>query len=246
MNRIIVGSDINEIGNVKDDTLIINIKEDTNLLINNIFFRKCIINILKGKLNVLCILNENKDINFDINVFLGELSFNSISYNKINEEFNIRLNEENAKAHVYNSVISKKGLQKIKFNIIHNASNTLSDVYNCGTSSFDGSIKFDITSKVHRGNKNCFVNQDSKIISFNSCNENEINPVLLIDEYETEAKHSAFIGKLKEKDMFYLKSRGLSNKDAMTLLLNGFLVGSMDVSRDEKEMLKSKIIDDWR
>lgn len=244
MNRIIVGSDINKISSLKDGVLTININEDTNLLIDDIFFSKCLINVIKGNLNVLCIINN--DISFDINVFDAKVYFNSISYNGNYENFNINLNNKDSKIYVYNSVISKNNIQNIKFNIFHNCSNTLSDIYNCGISSLDGSIKFDIISKVIKGCKNCFVNQDSKIISFNEINENEINPVLLIDEYETEAKHSAFIGKINEQDIFYLKSRGLTNKQALMLLLNGFLTGKMNISINERKMLNSKIIIHWR
>ena len=80
----------------------------------------------------------------------------------------------------------------------------------------------------------------------NNYNDNEINPILLIDEYDTEAKHSAFIGKFNEQEVFYLQSRGIKKKDAYRLLLNGFLIGKMKITTEEKEFLQDKINNDWR
>lgn len=245
MNRIIVGKKIDKIAVLNGDELTINIDSDTNLLINEIYFKKYVININKGITNILCILKETKNVDIKINVFDGTVVLNSISYKGKDEYFKINLNKKNAKAYVYNAVIAKYS-QNVMFNVLHNASDTISDVYNCGTTSEKGSIKFDVSSFVPKGCKNCLVNQDSKIITFNDDNKNEINPVLLIDEYETKAKHAAFIGNFNAQQLFYLRSRGLTLKEATALLLKGFLVGKMNVSDEEKTMLNKKITDDWR
>ena len=40
----------------------------------------------------------------------------------------------------------------------------------------------------------------------------EVNPILLIDEYDVKAGHGATIGKLDEFSLYYLMSRGLNRK----------------------------------
>ena len=86
------------------------------------------------------------------------------------------------------------------------------------------------------------VNQKSKIISNNEVNNNEINPILLIDEYDVDAKHSAFIGTFNKEELFYLKTRGITDKDASNLLLKGLLVGTLDIEDCVKEELIEKYL----
>ena len=128
----------------------------------------------------------------------------------------------------------------IKIN--HNSKKTTSDVYNNGVSKENGSICFNVESFVPKNSNLSVVNQDSKIIALNSDNENKINPVLLIDEFDSEARHAAFIGDFNPDKLFYLMSRGLTKKKARDLLLNGLLIGELDLCFEEKERLKEKII----
>ena len=93
--------------------------------------------------------------------------------------------------------------------------------------------------------KDSVVNQESKIISLNSSNNNKINPILLIDEFDATAKHSAFIGKFKEEEVFYMQSRGIKKKDAYDLLLKGFLIGTLKIDEEEKNDIIKKY-DNWR
>ncbi|MBI2143740.1 SufD family Fe-S cluster assembly protein [Candidatus Woesearchaeota archaeon] len=47
-------------------------------------------------------------------------------------------------------------------------------------------------------------------------------PMLEIDNCNTKASHSAFIGRLDRERLFYLKSRGLNEKEAAKLAVEGF------------------------
>lgn len=236
MNRIVQDSIL------KENT--INIKEDTNYYISDCN-SNYIFNIDNSSSNILMVLENQNNLDITFNINNSNVIFNCINYNGKNENINVNLNEKDSNIEIYNSVISKEK-QNINVNTNHNSSNTYSNIYNFGSTSDNGSIKFDIVSKVQKGNKKCVLNQDSKIISLNNSNDNEINPILLIDEYDTEAKHSAFIGKFNENEVFYLQTRGIKKKDAYHLLLNGFLIGKMKIDEKEKEILQEKINKDWR
>ena len=244
MNRIIVDQSKNELWNILGDEITFNIDSDTSILINDNHYKKYVFNVNKGKLNILSIFDKKSDVTFIFNNN-SKVIFNNISYFSSNIKIEANLNKKLSSINIYNSVISEK-TQKISEVVNHNDKNTISNVYNFGVTRNLGSIKFDVTSKVFNGNIGSILNQESKIISLNETNDNEINPILLIDEYDTEAKHSAFIGKFKDSNMFYLQSRGLNEDEAYNLLLNGFLVGVMDIAQDEKEMIKEKIKNDWR
>ena len=170
---------------------------------------------------------------------------NLVSYSSLGLDVKINLNKENSKAFVYNSVIAnKKEIYNIRVN--HNALKTDSNIYNNGITKDLGTIVFNVTSYVPKKSISSSVNQDSKIITLNEVNDNEINPVLLIDEYDSEARHAAFIGNFDKTQLFYLMSRGLSKKEASNLLINGLLIGTLDVCFNEKENLKKKLNDEWR
>ena len=245
MNRILIGSGKNKLEKVKGDELVVNVDKDTNILINSNNFKKCVIDVDDSNLNALIIRENDINQSYEINIRGGIVVLNLVSYSSLGLDVKINLNKENSKVFVYNSVIAnKKEIYNIRVN--HNALKTDSNIYNNGITKDLGSIIFNVTSYVPKKSISSSVNQDSKIITLNEVNDNEINPVLLIDEYDSEARHAAFIGNFNKTQLFYLMSRGLSKKEASNLLINGLLIGTLDVCFNEKENLKKKLNDEWR
>lgn len=245
MNRILIGSGKNKLEKVKGDELVVNVDKDTNILINSNNFKKCVIDVVDSNLNALIIRENDINQSYEINIRGGIVVLNLVSYSSLGLDVKINLNKENSKVFVYNSVIAnKKEIYNIRVN--HNALKTDSNIYNNGITKDLGSIVFNVTSYVPKKSISSSVNQDSKIITLNEVNDNEINPVLLIDEYDSEARHAAFIGNFNKTQLFYLMSRGLSKKEASNLLINGLLIGTLDVCFNEKENLKKKLNDEWR
>jgi Fe-S cluster assembly protein SufD len=54
--------------------------------------------------------------------------------------------------------------------------------------------------------------------------EADASPKLIINNHDTEASHSATVGQVSETDMFYMTSRGLPNRLARNMLVEGFYV----------------------
>lgn len=245
MNRILIGSGKNKLEKVKGDELVVNVDKDTNILINSNNFKRCVIDVVDSNLNALIIRENDINQSYEINIRGGIVVLNLVSYSSLGLDVKINLNKENSKVFVYNSVIAnKKEIYNIRVN--HNALKTDSNIYNNGITKDLGTIVFNVTSYVPKKSISSSVNQDSKIITLNEVNDNEINPVLLIDEYDSEARHAAFIGNFNKTQLFYLMSRGLSKKEASNLLINGLLIGTLDVCFNEKENLKKKLNDEWR
>jgi len=48
-------------------------------------------------------------------------------------------------------------------------------------------------------------------------------PTLQVDENEVKTGHEATVGKVSEDQLFYLMSRGLSEQQAVTMIVSGFL-----------------------
>jgi Fe-S cluster assembly scaffold protein SufB len=52
---------------------------------------------------------------------------------------------------------------------------------------------------------------------------NNSTPILQIDANDVQVSHVATTGRVREADLYYLMSRGLSKKDAEDLIIGGFL-----------------------
>ena len=48
-------------------------------------------------------------------------------------------------------------------------------------------------------------------------------PHLKIDNHDVDAAHEARVGKISEETIFYLQSRGLSEDDAVRMIVSGFI-----------------------
>ncbi len=136
----------------------------------------------------------------------------------------------------YNFKVISKDTNIYNIMVYHFNHNTNSNIINKGVSILNGDLTFNVTSIVYKGIKGCNVSQNNRIINTND-NLSRINPVLLIDEEDVSANHSAYIGKFKEDDIFYLQSRGITKEDAINLLIRGFL-------HDNNEEV-NKIIDEY-
>lgn len=240
MNRILVDKDINELVNAVDDKMILDIKNDINLKLDKNEYETYVFNIYESNVNVYVEFDKVKCVKFIINAYSSNVSFNTFLKNPSMVNMDINLKNKNAEVVVHNTTLSSKD-SKYDIMVNHDFKDTKSFIYNNGITKEEGSIMYDVKSFVKKGKTNCVVNQDSKIVALNKNNKNKINPVLLIDEYTTEAKHAAFVGDFNNNELFYLQSRGLTKKEAQNLLINGLLIGTLDISSLEKEMLKDKI-----
>lgn len=238
MNKIILDDKINLLENKnfninkKEDQIIINIIDDTDILLEIKSVKKVLFEIEKNKqlkIKHISKLN-NRDINFEYNLnensnlFVNEF----LLCNGVDEEHHINLKEKNA---CVNMMIRSISTNEENYNIVvnHLANNTKSNIEARSVNMNDGKIHFHIESKVPKEIKNCDVNQDTKIYTFNQ-NKCTIDPILLIENNDVIANHAAFIGRFDEEILFYLMSRGISKKESIHLLVKGFL----NIDNDEE------------
>ena len=124
-----------------------------------------------------------------------------------------------------------------RFSIIvnHLKENTESELFNHGVNVNNKKLDYIVKGIVPKSSSKCICNQENQIINMNN-GKSTICPDLLIDNYDVISKHGAYIGKFSEDKLFYLKSRGISSKEAYRLLLNGFLINSdsIDLNKIKK------------
>ena len=144
----------------------------------------------------------------------------------IDNDIVINLNGENAEVEYHYSTINYDD-HKYKIDVNHNNSKTISNIYNHGINVFDNKLDFDITGNVLNKSDKCECNQKNQILNIKD-GKSTILPKLLIDNYDVVSSHSAYIGKFKDEILFYLMSRGISEKVSYDLLIKSFLVNGCE------------------
>ena len=138
----------------------------------------------------------------------------------------INLNGENAEVEYHYSTINYDD-HKYKTVVNHNSSKTISNIYNHGVNVKDNKLDFDITGYVPNKSDKSECNQKNQILNIKD-GKSTILPKLLIDNYDVVSSHSAYIGKFKDEILFYLMSRGISEKVSYDLLIKSFLVNGCE------------------
>lgn len=232
MNKLLVNSE-EEINNLV-------IEEDTELVFNFKDTSRDIYIVVEDNicLNIVDIsFNTSNKINItlknDSRVIYNKFSINSGDY------IYTLLDGEYSNVVINNSVVNNDDT-KMKFVIEHNNTNTSSSLSNHGVNNSSGTLYFNVDSKINRSASLACANQENKIINLVK-GDSKILPNLLVDNYDVSASHSAYISDFDKESMFYLKSRGISEKDARRLLLEGFLIGNLDVDDETKKNLLSYI-----
>ena len=186
---------------------------------------------------ILYVLDNNKKENYKYNIcedtIIYHYSINSSSEVEIN-----LLTEGITLYYYYNDINYNDNTFKIVVN--HKVSNTHSEIYNHGVNIYDNELKFLVDGCVPKTSSKCICNQDNQIINMNN-GHSTICPNLLIDNYDVDCNHGAYIGKFKDDYLFYLMSRGISREESYRLLLNGFLINSDSIDLSQISEFVSEI-----
>lgn len=107
--------------------------------------------------------------------------------------------------------------------MIHTAPNTSSSIISKSISSDGGRTSYRGLVNVSPKAKNvkCRVECDALILDEKSATDTF--PVMKIDESSAQIEHEATVSKIGEERLFYLMSRGLSEAEAMSLIVSGFI-----------------------
>jgi len=106
----------------------------------------------------------------------------------------------------------------------HNAEHTTADLVTRG-------VIDDVARSVYEGvqhvgseawDTSSYQRENTLMLSDES--EADASPKLIINNHDTEASHSATVGQVSETDMFYMTSRGLTDRLARNMLVEGFYV----------------------
>jgi Fe-S cluster assembly protein SufB len=107
--------------------------------------------------------------------------------------------------------------------IVHVASNTSGQIISKSVSAYGGRTGYRGLVKVEPDASDCksFVRCDALMLDENS--RSDTYPYMEIDNDSADIGHEATVSKVGEDQLFYLMSRGISETEAMGMLVNGFI-----------------------
>jgi Fe-S cluster assembly protein SufB len=106
--------------------------------------------------------------------------------------------------------------------VIHAAPDTTSTVTSKSISKDGGRTSYRGLLKIYKGAKNAKSAVRCDALMLDEFSRSDTYPSIEVDEEQVTIEHEATVGKIGEEQLFYLMSRGLSENEAKTMIVNGF------------------------
>ena len=146
-----------------------------------------------------------------------------------NLSYEVLLAEENAKIKLYMILVGKDSdLVNINIRIVHQKPSTISNVIVRGVLEDNSSVDFYGLVKIDKGSKLSNAWLGAHLLLLSKSASGRAVPSLEILENDIKAGHATTVGKVDEREIFYLMSRGISRKKARDLIIQGFLAGFLN------------------
>ncbi len=186
---------------------------------------------------VIYIVDDNENKNYKYNIKEDTIVYH-FSINSSSDVVIDLVREDVELKYYYNNINYDDNKFSIKVN--HLKSKTHSEIFNHGVNVFCNKLMYYVDGVVPKTSFKCICNQDNQIINMDN-GKSTILPILLIDNYDVDSNHGAYIGKFRDEEMFYLMSRGISREDSYRLLLNGFLINSDSIDMNKIDLFVKEL-----
>ena len=134
------------------------------------------------------------------------------------------LMEPGAKAEVLSVAFAGKGQhQDAGAKAVHMAPNTSSTITSKSISKGGGRTSYRGLVRVYKGSKGVKSRVVCDALLLDKDSRSDTYPTMDINEDDVSVAHEATVSKIGEEQLFYLMSRGLSEQEAATMIVNGFI-----------------------
>ena len=191
----------------------------------------------------LFIYSNNQDLEVFNHYILGEnsslLLFQFYNNKNVFEEKIVDLNGKFSRFYQAFSSISC-GVDEYHIIVNHNNKNVCSELFNKCIGLDGASIQIIIDSVLMKGNTDCKMDQNTRILTLGDVNA-KVVPNMFCDDDSVEARHGSVIGSFSLDEVFYLMSRGITYDDAILLLIKGFIFSNLIVDMEKRALILSCI-----
>ncbi len=118
---------------------------------------------------------------------------------------------------------NKDQVQDTGAKVMHLASDTSSRVIMKSISKAGGRSVYRGLLKVAKGAKNVVTSVNCDALILDDISSSDTIPDMQISDSDVTIAHEASVGKVGEEQLLYLMSRGLTQEDAMSMIVNGFI-----------------------
>ncbi|GLB46224.1 Fe-S cluster assembly protein SufD [Philodulcilactobacillus myokoensis] len=157
--------------------------------------------------------------NASLKTYVALLNYHDALYNS---QINLDGDGSEAEIHIINLGTNVQH-QSICTHIINRGSNTRGLIKERGVVDGHARTHCYTNGEIVKGAKDTSSDQISRLLTLSKQSRGEIDPILLIKDNDIVASHAASIGKLDPNQLYYLKSRGLDDQTADSILIRGFL-----------------------
>ncbi len=136
----------------------------------------------------------------------------------------IYLMEPGARGETLSIAFAGKGQhQDAGSKMVHCAPHTSSRIVSKSISKDGGRASYRGLVKVNHDAKNCKSNVVCDALILDSDSRSDTYPYIEVDENDVSIEHEASVSKIAEEQLFYLMSRGLSETEASSMIVTGFI-----------------------
>ncbi len=204
------------------ENLEINSDGEDNIEINhsevelNLKYENCerklnfILNKTKLDINILVLSNES-EMNSNIDLYSSDIDINCKTYTK------------------------KNAFKKLKIN--HLTSTTNSNINCLAIGDDEAKITFEVESVILEKCENSSAHQKTKVIALSEKVTADLKPILKIENHKVMGSHSATFSKITDREIYYMLTRGLNEKQAKKLIVKSNLLVNNERYYDKIEEL---------
>ncbi|WP_430791188.1 Fe-S cluster assembly protein SufD [Virgibacillus flavescens] len=116
-----------------------------------------------------------------------------------------------------------KQIQNFTAKIVHFGKASEGYILQHGVMKDSATAIFNGIGKIEHGASKSNAEQESRVLMLSEKSRGDANPILLIDEDDVTAGHAASVGNVDPVQLYYLMSRGITQKEAERLIIHGFL-----------------------
>ena len=136
----------------------------------------------------------------------------------------IYMMEPGARGEILSIAFAAKGQhQDAGGKVVHCAPNTSSRIVSKSISKNGGRSSYRGLCKVMKGAKNCKSNVVCDALILDPESRSDTYPYIEVDEENVSIEHEASVSRIGEEQLFYLMSRGMTESEASTMIVSGFI-----------------------
>ncbi|MAT71503.1 MAG: Fe-S cluster assembly protein SufB [Planctomycetaceae bacterium] len=132
--------------------------------------------------------------------------------------------EPGARGEILSIAFSSKGQhQDAGAKVVHCAPNTKSRIISKSISKNGGRSSYRGLAKVEKGATGCKSNVVCDALILDPQSRSDTYPYIEVEEQDVQVEHEASVSRIGEEQLFYLMSRGLTEAEASSMIVSGFI-----------------------